>query len=99
MFLSASPGLGSISGVVHLAVRRPYILALAVTVFAAVAFTNSISSSIPALSPPSVPAAPIVQHTRRPAATPGEHVASHAFSHQQKGGAKRQLTVKQRSAV
>ena len=99
MFLSASPGLGSVSGVLHLAVRRPYILALAVTVLATVAFTNSIMISIPALSPPPVPAAPIVQHTPRPSATPHEHVASHASNHRQKGGAKQRLTVKQRSVV
>jgi hypothetical protein len=99
MFLSASPGLGSVSGVVHLAVRRPYMVAIAVVVLATVAFTNSIMLSIPALSPPPVPAAPVVQHTRRPSVTLREHAAWHASSHRPKVAAKQRLTVKQRPVV
>jgi len=91
----AVPGLGSASGVVHLAVRRPYIVALAVAVLATVAFTNSMTLSIPALSPPPVPAAPVVQHTRRSPGTLHEHVAQHALGHRENPAAK-QLTVKQR---
>ena len=99
MFLSASPGLGSVSGVVHLAVRRPYIVAIAVVVLATVAFTNSITLSIPALSPPPVPAAPIVQHTPPPSVTPHKHVAWHASNRRQKLAAKQRLTVTQRPVV
>jgi hypothetical protein len=94
MFLSASPGLGSVSGVVHLAVRRPYIVAIAVVALATVAFTNSVTRSIPALSPPPVPAAPMVHHTQRPSVTLHEHIAWHASSHRQKVAAKQRLTVK-----
>ena len=98
MMLLAAPGLGSVSGVVHLAVRRPYITALAVGVIATVMFANTVTFP-PGSFPPPVPAAPIVQHTRRPSATPREHVVSHASNHQQKDGAKQRLTVKQRSVV
>jgi hypothetical protein len=99
MFLSASPGLGSVSGVVHLAIRRPYIVALAVAVVATVAFTNSITISIPALPPPLVPAAPIVQYTPRPSVTLHKHVPWHASSHRQEDTAKQRLIVKQRPMV
>jgi len=99
MFLSASPGLGSVSGLLHLAVRRPYIVAIAVVALATVAFTNSITRSIPVLSPPPVPTAPIVQHTPRPSVTLHEHVAWHASNHRQKLAAKQRLAVKQRPVV
>jgi hypothetical protein len=97
--VSAVPGLGSVSGVVHLAVRRPYIVALAAAVLAAVAFTHSIAPSIPALSPPPVPRAPVVQHSRPTAVTPHEHVAQHAFGRRENSAAKQQLAVKQRPVV
>jgi hypothetical protein len=96
--LSAVPGLGSVSGVLHLAVRRPYIAALAVAVLAGVAFTHSIVPSIPALSPPPVPAAPIVQHTPQPPVT-HEHVAQHALGHRENSAAKQQLAQKQQPVV
>jgi len=98
MFLSAAPGLGSVSGVVHLAVRRPYIVAIAAVVLAAVAFTNSPAYSIPTLAPRLVPAAPIVRHTRQPSDT-HEHVGSQALGHQQNPVTKQRLIVKQRPAV
>jgi hypothetical protein len=97
--LSAVPGLGSVSGVVHLAVRRPYIAALAVAALATVAFTHSIALSVPALSPPPVPAAPIVQHTPRPSVNLREHVAQHALGHRENPAAKQQLAVKQQPVV
>jgi hypothetical protein len=93
--LSAVPGLGSFSGVLHLAARRPYIAALAVAVLATVAFTNSIAPSVPALAPPRVPAAPIVQHTPQPPAT-HERIAQHALGRRENPAAKRQLEQKQR---
>jgi hypothetical protein len=99
MFLSAFPGLGSVSGVVHLAARRPLIVAIAVVALATLAFTNMITLSIPALSSPPVPAAPIVQHTPRPSITLHEHVAWHASNHRQKRAAKQRLAVKQQPVV
>jgi hypothetical protein len=96
MLQVAAPGLGSVSGVLHLAVRRPYVIALAVAIFATVAFTNSASHSIPALSPPPVPAAPLVQHTPRPTVTLHEHLTQHALGHHQTPASKQQLAVKQR---
>jgi hypothetical protein len=99
MFLSAFPGLGSVSGVVHLAARRPLIVAIAIVALATLAFTNPITRSIPALSSPPVPAAPIVQHTPRPSITLHEHVAWHASNHRQKRAAKQRLTVKQQPVV
>jgi len=98
MFLSAAPGLGSVSGVVHLAVRRPYIVAIAVVVLAAVAFTNSTTNSIPAFSPRLVPAAPVV-HTRQPSEVRHEHAGWQAVGHRQNPAAKQRLTVKQRPVV
>jgi hypothetical protein len=96
--LSAVPGLGSVSGVVHLAVRRPYIAALAVAALATVAFTHSITFSIPALSPAPVPSAPIVQHTPQPPVT-HERVAQHALGHRENPAAKQQSALKQRPVV
>jgi len=98
MFLSAAPGLGSVSGVVHLAVRRPYIVAIAVVVLAAVAFTNSTTNSIPAFSPRLVPAAPVV-HTQQPSGTRHEHTGSQALGHRQNLVTKQRSTVKQRPVV
>jgi hypothetical protein len=98
MFLSAAPGLGSVSGVVHLAVRRPYIVAIAVVVFAALAFTNSTTNSIPAFAPRLVPAAPVV-HTRQPSETQHQHAAWQAIGHRQDSASKQRLTVKQRPVV
>jgi len=98
MFLSATPGLGSVSGVVHLAVRRPYIVAVAVVVLATVAFTNSTTHSIPAFSPP-VPAAPVVQRTQRTPKTLHERAGSQALSHRQNLVTKQRLTAKQRPVV
>jgi hypothetical protein len=95
MFLSATPGLGSVSGVVHLAVRRPYIVAVAVVVLATVALTNSTTHSIPAFSPP-VPAAPVVQRTQRPSDAAHEHISSQALGHRLNPASKQRLTVKQR---
>jgi len=99
MFLSGFPGLGSVSGVVHLAVRRPLIVAIAVVALATWAFTNSITHSIPAPSSPPVPAAPMMQHTPRPSVTLSEHVAWHGSDHRQKRAAKQRLTVKQQPVV
>jgi hypothetical protein len=99
MFLSAVPGLGSVSGVVHLAVRRPFITALAVAILATAAFTKPLTLSIPALAPPPVPAAPVVQHTRRPVVAQHEHAGWHALGHRQNPAAKQRLTVKQRRVV
>jgi hypothetical protein len=99
MLMLAVPGLGSVSGVVHLAVRRPYIVAVAAVALAAFAFTNSASHSVPALAPPPVPAAPIVQHTPRPPITLHEHVTQHALSRRETPAAKQQLAVKQRPVV
>jgi hypothetical protein len=96
--LSAVPGLGSFSGVLHLAARRPYVAALAVAVLAALAYTQSIAPSIPVLAPPPVPAAPIVQHTPQHSAT-HEHVVQRALSHRENPVAKRQLAQKQRPVV
>ncbi len=86
MLLLAAPGLGSVSGIVHLAVRRPYIMALAVVALATVTFTNSTALSIPALPPAPVPAAPTVQHTQRSSVTLHEHVGWHALGHQKNAG-------------
>jgi hypothetical protein len=88
--LSSVPGLGSVSGVVHLAARRPYIVALAVAVLATVALTHSIFPGTPAPSPPPVPTAPAVQHTRRPAGIPHEHVAQHSLGHRENSAGKQQ---------
>ena len=99
MLLSVPPGLGSVSGVVHLAVRRPYVVALAVAMLATVAFTNSITLSIPALPSPPVPVAPAVQHTRRPRVTLHEHLGWHALGHRQNAGVKQRLTIKQGAVV
>ena len=96
--LSAVPGLGSVSGVLHLAVRRPYIAALAVAVLAAVAFSHSIVPSIPALSPAPVPAAPIVRHTPQPPVI-HEHVAQHALGHRENPAGKQPSAQKQRPVV
>jgi hypothetical protein len=96
--LSAVPGLGSFSGVLHLAARRPYIAALAVAVLAALAYTQSLAPSIPALAPPPVPSAPIVQHTLQPPAT-REHIAQRALSHRENPAATQQLAQKQRPVV
>jgi hypothetical protein len=96
MLLLAAPGLGSVSGVVHLAVRRPYIIVVAVVVLATVAFTHSATYSIPALSPPPVPTAPVVQHTRRRPVALRAPVGWHALGHRQNPAAKQLLTVKQR---
>jgi hypothetical protein len=96
--LSAVPGLGSVSGVLHLAVRRPYIAALAVAALATVAFTHSIAPSIPALSALPVPAAPIVQHTPQPRIT-HEHIAQHPLGRRENPAAKQQSTQKQRPVV
>jgi hypothetical protein len=94
MFLSAVPGLGSVSGVVHLAVRRPFITAVAVAVLASVAFARLMTPSMPAFSPPPVFTAPVVQHTRRPSVAQREHTG-----HRQNPAAKQRLTVKQRRVV
>ena len=94
--LSSVPGFGSVSGIVHLAVRRPYIVALAVGVLATVALTHSMLAAIPAPSPPPVPTAPAVQHTRRPAGIPHEPVAQHSLGHRENSAAKQRLGVKQR---
>ena len=96
--LSAVPGLGSFSGVLHLAARRPYIAALAVAVLATLAYTQSIAPSIPVLAPPPVPSAPIVQHTSQPRVTE-EHIARHIHSHRENPVAKQQLALKQRPVV
>jgi hypothetical protein len=86
MMLFAVPGLGSVSGFVHLAVRRPYVAALAVGVIAAAMFANTVTRSSPALSHPPVPSAPVVQHTPRPAAVPGKTGGVHALGHRQNPG-------------
>jgi len=99
MLLFAAPGLGSVSGVVHLAVRRPFVTALAVAVLATVAFTSFITPSAPALSPPPVPSAPVVHHTPRPPVAPRERVGRHALDHRQNPAGKQRLTVKQRRVV
>lgn len=99
MFLSAAPGLGSVSGVVHLAVRRPYIVAIAVVVLATLAFTNSPAHSIPTFAPRLVPAVPIVRHTLQPSDIQHEHVGSQALGHRQNPVTKQRLTVKQRPMV
>jgi hypothetical protein len=96
--LSAVPGLGSLSGVLHLAARRPYVAALAVAVLATVAFTQSIAPSVPALAPPPVPAAPIVQHAPQSSAT-HEHIAQHALGRRVNPAAKLQAAQKQRPVV
>jgi len=96
--LSAVPGLGSVSGVLHLAVRRPYIAALAVAVLAAVAFMHPTAPSMPALFSPPVPAAPTVQHAPQPPIT-HEHIAQHALGHRENPAAKQQSAHKQRPAV
>lgn len=98
MLTIATPGLGSVSGVVHLAVRRPYIVAVAAVALVAFAFTNA-THSIPALAPPPVPAAPLVQHTPRPPVALREHVTQHALGHRENPAAKQQLAVKQRPVV
>jgi hypothetical protein len=99
MMLFAVPGLGSVSGVVHLAVRRPYITALAVAVLAAVAFTRLMTPSMPAFPPPPVFAAPVVQHTPRPSVVHPEHVGWQTLGHGQNPAAKQRATVKQRRVV
>jgi hypothetical protein len=99
MMLFAVPGLGSVSGVVHLAVRRPYITALAVAVLAAVAFTRLVTPSMPPFSPPPVFTAPVVQHTPRPSVAQHGHADWHALGHRQNPAAKQRLTVKQRRVV
>src|SRR5580700_3036062 len=99
MIVFAAPGLGSVSGVVHLAVRRPYITALAVTVLATVSFASLMTPSIPALSSPPVPTAPVVQHTLRPSIAQHEHTGWHALGHRQNPAAKQRSTVKQRRVV
>ena len=83
-----APGLGSVSGVVHLAVRRPYITALAVAALATVAFVNTVTRSSPALFRPPVPAAPVVQHTPRPPADRHKADSVHAFDHGRNAGSR-----------
>jgi hypothetical protein len=96
--LSAVPGLGSFSGVLHLAARRPYVAAFAVAVLAAVAYTQSLGTSIPALAPPPVPSAPIVQHTPQPPVT-HEHAVQRALSHRDNPVARQQPAQKQQPVV
>jgi len=99
MILFAAPGLGSVSGVVHLAVRRPYITALAIAVLATVAFTRLMTPSMPVFSPPPVFTAPVVRHTPRPSVVQHEHAGWHALGHRQNPAAKQRLTNKQRRMV
>jgi hypothetical protein len=99
MLTIATHGLGSVSGVVHLAARRPYIVAVAAVALAAFAFTNSATHSVPALAPPPVPAAPVVQHTPRPPVTMHEHGTQHALGQRENPAAKQQLAVKQQPEV
>jgi hypothetical protein len=96
--VSAVPGLGSLSGVLHLAARRPYVAALAVAVLAAVAFIHPIVPTVPALATPPVPEAPIVQHTPRPPAI-REHIVQHALGHRENPAAKHQSEQKQGPVV
>ena len=97
MMLFAAPGLGSVSGFLHLAVRRPYVAALAVGVIATVMFANTGTRSSPALSHPPVPSAPVVQHTRQTPAVPGKTGGVHALGHRQNAG--RQAKVHGQSTV
>src|ERR1700675_2716193 len=86
MILFAAPGLGSVSGFLHLAVRRPYIAALAVGVIATVMFASTPTRSSPALAHPPVPSAPVVQHTPRTPVAPDKTGGVHALGHRQSPG-------------
>lgn len=86
MMLFAAPGLGSVSGFLHLAVRRPYVAALAVGVIATVMFANTPTRSNPALIHPPVPSAPVVEHTPRTPVAAGKTGGMHAVAHRQNPG-------------
>lgn len=92
MVTFAAPGLGSVSGVIHLAVRRPYIAAVAAAVFLTVVFANTVTLSSLALVPPPVPAAPLVQHTPLPPIAPRNADGLQAQRRRQNPG--RQKTLK-----
>ena len=80
MMLFAAPGLGSVSGVVHLAVRRPYLTAVAVAALATAMYAHTVTGYNPAVFRP-VPAKGVVQHTPRPQAPPQKPVSLHALEH------------------